>query len=170
MDLGLFGPVKNVFRRLVWEWHGNQVLSRQGKKTIKTGFLRSGLFPWNPEAVRFSSLKPSSKFQIDEVGNRSSAEMMRGEASEETTLNEIGANESLHVEDDITTMGDASPGGEIDIALKCIEIQFIYLLFNRIIMFKLRQFFRSRPGSVSISFRCSLCEQLHNFLSSKEAE
>ena len=44
--------------------------------------------------------------------------MMRGEASEETTLNEIGANESLHVEDDITTMGDASPGGEIDISRK----------------------------------------------------
>ena len=87
LDLGLFGPVKNVFRRLVWDWHGNianmnksltkytsvplivqsldTVLTRKGKNGIITGFLRSGVFPWNPEAVCFSTLKPSSKFQTD---------------------------------------------------------------------------------------------------------
>ena len=84
LDVSVFGPFKRQLRQQVWWWHGemenmHKSLSKWGMvplvlRSLETvlasdqryaamGFRKSGLLPFNPEAVDFSALEPSTKFR-----------------------------------------------------------------------------------------------------------
>lgn len=84
LDVSVFGPFKRQLRQQVWWWHGemenmHKSLSKWGmvplvlrsletvlasdQRYVAMGFRKSGLLPFNPEAVDFSALEPSTKFR-----------------------------------------------------------------------------------------------------------
>ena len=81
LDLSFFGSLKSHLRRALYQWHQENVGSsinrysvvpllyqateyilREKPMLIGNGFSKAGMFPWNPNAVDKSRMKPSSIF------------------------------------------------------------------------------------------------------------